>query len=95
MSRDSRPDVEARVRGIIAKHLQGPASDAIELGSHTPILGKGLGLDSLEALVLVTKIEAEFGIAINDEDLKVELFKSIGSLAEHVQKKLAGNGRLE
>lgn len=97
MNRDSE-DVEARIRGIIVQHLQGAASHAIELGKDTPILGKGLGLDSLEALVLVTKIEAEFGIEIDDEDLKVELFKSVGTLAEHVQKKLAHNnhhGRLD
>jgi acyl carrier protein len=98
MSRDAHQAVEARVRAIIAKHLQGSAAHAIELASDTPILGKGLGLDSLEALVLVTKIEAEFGIEIDDEDLKVELFKSVGALAEHVEAKLARNnshGRLD
>lgn len=91
MNRDSAQDVEARIRGIIVQHLQGAAPHTIKLGKDTPILGKGLGLDSLEALVLVTKIEAEFGIEIDDEDLKVELFKSVGTLAEHVEKKLVHN----
>ncbi len=91
VSHDSQGEVEVRVREIVLTHWQGPMPHSEEIDINTPILGKGLGLDSLEALVLVTKIEAEFGIQIDDEELTVKLFDNIGTLAEHVKKKLAAN----
>lgn len=54
----------------------------------TPLLGRGIGLDSVETLKLVAGLEEGFGIYIDDFDLTVNLFKDIGTLAEYVAHKI-------
>ena len=92
MNTDLLRQPEARIQTIIHKQLQQTMCNPEEIEMDTPILGKGLGLDSLEAMVLVTEIEAEFDILIEDEELTLELFETIGTLADHVKKKLAERG---
>lgn len=60
----------------------GPDSSSI------PLLGRGIGLDSMETLSLVAALEKEFDIEVQDEDLTVDLFLSIGTLSDYVLKKL-------
>jgi acyl carrier protein len=45
----------------------------------------------VEALALITEIEAEFDIGFDDEELAVGLFENIGTLAEFVRNKLSQN----
>lgn len=89
MNTDLLAQTETRIREIIHKQLQGSVSNPEMIQMDTPILGLGLGLDSLEAMVLVTEIEAEFDILIDDEELTLELFETVGTLADHVKQKLA------
>jgi acyl carrier protein len=89
MSRDLNRELEARIREMILRRLRGTTRGQKEITMDTPILGKGLGLDSVEALVLITEIEAEFDIGFDDEELTVNLFKNIGTLAEFVRNKLS------
>jgi acyl carrier protein len=39
-----------------------------------------LGLDSLNTVEIVVRLEEEFGIELSDEDLTVEAFETVGSL---------------
>ena len=82
------PEIEDRIRGIIREEFQGLLAAGVELAPDTPLLGQGLGLDSVEALALATALEREFGIVIEDDELALELFASIRTLAEHVDDKL-------
>lgn len=45
-------------------------------------------VNSLFSMQLVMFIEKEFGVTINNEDLDLEKFKSINSIAELVESKL-------
>lgn len=45
-----------------------------------------LGLDSLSAVMLVCYLEAEFKIHIQDCDLDIENFETLGSIEEMVRK---------
>jgi acyl carrier protein len=45
-----------------------------------PLLGKGLGLDSLSGTVLLTALEAEFGVTLDDIDLHMDALDSVGAL---------------
>lgn len=45
-------------------------------------------VNSLLALQLVNFLEREFGIAIEDEDLDIDQFRSIDSMDELVERKL-------
>lgn len=59
----------------------------------TPLLGLGVGLDSIDALRLATALERQFDIEIPDESLTAELFSSVGSLAVYVSRQLAEQSR--
>jgi acyl carrier protein len=56
--------------------------------SSTPLLGHGIGLDSIEALTLVVVIENEFDIQVADSDLTTKHFWNIGTLAEYVWQRI-------
>ena len=83
-----RASIEERIKQILISELEIKASLLAESNLSTPLLGRGIGLDSVETLTLVAGIEKEFDIQVDDEDLTVELFKNLGTLAEYVSKKV-------
>ena len=86
----SRLEIEERIKEILVSELEIESSVLAESNSATPLLGRGIGLDSIETLALVTAIEEEFDIQVVDEDLRVDLFKNVGTLAEYVWHKTSG-----
>jgi acyl carrier protein len=78
--------IEERIKDLLAARLQIPAEVLTASDGGTSLLGRGIGLDSMEALTLANALEAEFGIAIPDDDLTVELFATIGSVADYVRR---------
>ena len=50
-----------------------------------------LALDSIQMIGLITALENEFEIELEDEDLDLQHFSTINSLAEFVQQKLDVN----
>ena len=91
MSKDSLGHLEAKIRTIIEEQFQGQNGHVSEIDVDTPLIGHGLGLDSLDALTLAIEIESEFDIIIDDDELTVDLFENIHTLAEHVGRKLSAN----
>jgi acyl carrier protein len=65
--------------------LRGAAAD---LKADTPLFGVLPELDSMAVVAVVTAIEERFGIVVADEDIGVDLFASVGSLAAYVERKL-------
>ena len=53
------------------------------------IFGTGLGLDSMAAIEVIIGIEKAFGIHIEDEDMTLNNFGRIDTLAALIQQKLA------
>ena len=53
------------------------------------LLGHGIGLDSIEILSVVAAIEDGFGLTLEDEELQVRYFRTLGSLVTFIQGKLA------
>lgn len=51
----------------------------------------GLGLDSIAIVDLIVSIEKDFALSIDDQELNVELFKSLRTLAQFIQGKLDGS----
>lgn len=49
-----------------------------------PLFGKGLGLDSVSGVALMTALEEEFGITLDDIDLHMEALDSVGNLLKLV-----------
>jgi acyl carrier protein len=57
-----------------------------------PLFEAGLGVDSVEALALLTAIERRFGVAIPDDDIGLGLFQDIDALARVVERHAARAG---
>ena len=88
MEENSRSEIEEKIKHILISKLEVSSEILATSNSTTPLLGRGVGLDSMETLALVAAIEKEFDIEIGDSDLTVDLFKSIGTLAEYILQKI-------
>ena len=71
--------VDAIIR-VIVERLN-PALDAAAMSSDTRLVGEGLVLDSVAVLELVTGLEDELGIMIDESQLEPKVLEDIGSLA--------------
>ena len=83
----SRGAVEAVIRRILVSELGADAALLSQPGADVPLLGRGVGLDSMEALALVTALEEHFAVQVDDADLTVSLFASLGTLADCIVRK--------
>jgi acyl carrier protein len=62
--------------------------DGLVLGDGTGLLGEGIGLDSVETLQLVARMEEVFGLTIADEDLDAAHFRTVGTFARFIEARL-------
>ena len=85
--------VEQRIRQLLVSDLEIDPERLTGSAEQVPLLGRGIGLDSVEALALALGLEREFDLAIPDEDLTVELFANLATLADYVRRALAASGR--
>jgi acyl carrier protein len=77
----------ASIREILRQTLQlGPRADA--LGAETPLLGSLPELDSMAVVAVLTALEDQYGIAIDDGDVSAQVFETVGTLAEFVDSKV-------
>ncbi len=80
-------NIQDRVKKVIIERLDMRAG-VLKISGNTPLIGKGLGLDSASLVELVVAIEEEFQIMIDEEDINVDLLRDINSLSDYVCKKL-------
>jgi acyl carrier protein len=90
MMKEKLYTIEEKIKKILISKFEIKPALLAEPNPDTPLLGRGIGLDSIEAMALVAAIEKEFDIEISDEELTADLVKSIGTLTEHVLKKTTG-----
>jgi acyl carrier protein len=55
----------------------------------TVLLGAIPELDSMAVVSLITTLEEQFGLVVNDDDINGATFATVGSLADFVSSKLA------
>jgi len=89
MREDAYAQIEKRIKQLLGSKLSVSASVIATSTSSTPLLGRGVGLDSVETMALVLSIEEEFGISVPDSDMTATLFETIGSLAGYIVQKLS------
>jgi acyl carrier protein len=80
-------DVEGRIKNLLISRLRISAEALAGSDGGTCLLGRGIGIDSIEALALAVAIEEEFDIEVDDGDLTRALFETIGSLADYVRRR--------
>ncbi len=56
----------------------------------TPLLGAIPELDSMAVVNLITTLEDQLGLVVDDDDIDGSTFATVGSLTEFVSGKLAG-----
>jgi acyl carrier protein len=61
-----------------------------DIDDAAPLVGAGLGLDSLDALQLAMAIEERFGVAIPEGEASRAIFASVNAIAEHIMQAKAG-----
>lgn len=74
----NRADILSRIEIILSdlELLEGNG----RLDEHTGLLGKGIGLDSIEIIQLIAALEEEFELAVDDNDLLPDHFQTLGTL---------------
>lgn len=55
----------------------------------TPLLGAIPELDSMAVVTLITTLEEQFGLAVDDDDITGDTFANVGALCDFVSSKLA------
>lgn len=83
----TEPTIHDKIKSMISNEvLVGVSVD--EIGDEASLISD-LSLDSIQMLALITGLESEFDIMLDDEDLDLENLSSVNRLAEFVKKKLA------
>ena len=83
----AREELLDRVSRILGAML-GEALPARDIDEDTSLLGHGIGLDSIEILGLVAALEDEFDLAIDDTELDVQYFATVGGVLQLILPKL-------
>ena len=79
--------IEHRVKQVIIRTLSLEV-DAEEIDDEDALFGGGLGLNSMATIEIIVGLEEEFGIEVPDEELRVELFDSVQTMADYVRTAL-------
>jgi acyl carrier protein len=78
----TREQVEGEIRQILGE-LTGQSLPP-GLPPDTPLLRGGVGLDSLGATLLLTRVRDRLGVDVADEDLNLDSLTSLAALATFV-----------
>jgi acyl carrier protein len=80
-------DLMTDLRELLAELTGDPMP--LEAPPDTPLLKDGVGLDSLGATMLLTRIERRYGVDVAGEDLNLDALASIGALAAYLSARLS------
>lgn len=78
-----------QLKNIVISTLDLDESEAQTLADDQPLMGSDLGLDSIDALELVVRVEKEFGIKIKSSEEAREALHSLQTLADFIHKQQA------
>ena len=83
------PDLKLKLKELLIERLKFEEMTPEDIGDDEPLFDGGLGLDSIDALEIVVMLETEFGIKVKNENSARDYFRSVSTLAELVEEKLA------
>ncbi|MCG5517088.1 MULTISPECIES: acyl carrier protein [unclassified Ectothiorhodospira] len=78
-----------QIKGVLDTVL-GLNGRAASFDASTQLLGNIPELDSMAVVTVITTLEEQFGIMVDDDEISAETFETLGSLTEFVDGKLAG-----
>lgn len=77
-----RRELNERIKTLIVNALE-LSGEAAQITDDQPLFGRGLGLDSLDALELVVGIEEQFEVSVSDDD--VSSLSTVNKIADYIQ----------
>jgi serine O-acetyltransferase len=81
------PDDAAVLRRVMAAVARSVETlPAGTIGRDTVLLGEGVGVDSLEVLRIVSEIEAEFDVTLDESRLEPARMRTVGTLAAMIEE---------
>ncbi len=84
-------DLEAtneKIRRLVVDTLRLDPRAAEAIRDDTPLFGKEMGLDSIDALELVVSLEKAFGVRIESDEVGRDVPTSVSSLTVLMNRKL-------
>ena len=84
-------DLRRKLKELLIERLKFEDMTPEDIPDDQPLFAGGLGLDSIDALEIVVMLESEFGVKIKNETSAREHFKSVATLADFVEQRLAQN----
>ncbi len=78
---------DAILRAILESAI-GKRSVPATLSDATPLLGAIPELDSMAVLGVLTQIQDDFGVQIDDDEVSADIFQTFGELRRFVESKL-------
>jgi acyl carrier protein len=76
----------ANLKNQIIEQLNLAEVKAEDIDTNAPLFGEGLGLDSIDALELIVLLEKHYGVKIEDPKQAKDIFTSVKTMADFVQK---------
>ena len=78
------------------KEIKQILRDTLQLGARadrltadSPLLGAVPEFDSMAVVTVLTMVEDEFGITVDDEEVSADTFATVGTLARFVEDKVS------
>jgi acyl carrier protein len=60
--------------------------DPDDIDPDAPLIGEGLGLDSIDTLELLVLMEKEYGVTVPDVNVGRTVFSSVRTLAKYIEE---------
>ncbi|MCG9972297.1 phosphopantetheine-binding protein [Christiangramia crocea] len=79
-------DLHTELKKSIIEQLNLEDMEVSEIDNDEPLFGDGLGLDSIDALELIVLLEKDYGIKLSDPQQGKEVFNSINTMADFIEK---------
>lgn len=75
------------IKSILKDTLQlGDRADSLEESS--PLLGAIPEFDSMAVVTVLTMVEDEYGVQIDDDEVSADIFATVGTLSDFVSRKV-------
>jgi len=82
------PSIRAEIKRILVDTLELDIPPE-QIRDNDALFAHGMGVDSAEALEIVTAVEARFGVTIHEDEIGLGMFQDVSSIAAVVAEALA------
>lgn len=79
--------LEVELKQLLQESLQ--LDEVAQWEADTEILGSVPEFDSMAIVTVLTMVEENYGVAIDDDEVSAEIFETLGSLMEFVAVKVS------